>query len=79
MAEITEQTDVVTMDVTKEGNWYLAQGRDLSIFTEAETLEELKEKIREAITLHLSDGENGKYGLPPTPTVKVVYRFEETL
>ena len=64
MAKLRERTRCVTMIVTKEGDWYLARAEGLSIFTEAQTLDQLKANIREAVTLHLSDGENEKYGLP---------------
>ena len=62
----------VTMVVTKEGDHYLARAEGLSIFTEATWLDELKRNIREAVALHLEDGEHGRYGLPQNPMIEVV-------
>ena len=69
----------VTMVVTKEGDHYLARAKRLSIFTEATSLDELKRNIREAVELHLEDGEHKRYGLPPHPEIEVVYEFSERL
>ncbi len=73
------KTGTVTMVVTKEGDHYLARAERLSIFTEAESLDELKRNIREAVALHLDDGEHKRYGLSAEPAIKVVYAFSETL
>jgi len=67
------------MNVTKEDGHYLARAEGLSIFTEAESLDELKRNIREAVALHLEGGEHKKYGLPARPKIEVVYDFSETL
>ncbi len=69
----------VTMVVTKENGHYLARAKGLSIFTEAATLDDLKRNIREAVSLHLEDGEHKRYGLPAHPSIEVVYAFTETL
>lgn len=69
----------VTMVVTKEGEHYLARARGLSIFTEATSLDELKQNIREAVELHLEGGEHKRLGLPARPEIEVVYAFAETL
>jgi predicted RNase H-like HicB family nuclease len=69
----------VVMMVTKEGGHFLARAKELSIFTEAESLDELRRNIREVVALHLEDGEHKKYGLPPEPEIEVVYDFSETL
>lgn len=59
------------MNVTKEDGHYLARAEGLSIFTEAESLDELKLNIREAVALHLEGGEYKKYGLPAHPKIEV--------
>ena len=73
------QLQTVTMFVTKEDDHYLARAKGLSIFTEAATLDELKRNIREAVELHLEDGEHKQYGLPAKPAIEVVYAFLERL
>lgn len=67
----------MTFVVAKEGDWYLARAQGLSIFTEATSLDQLKANIKEAVALHLGDGEHKRYGLPSEPTIKVVYEFDE--
>lgn len=59
------------MLVTKEGDHCLARAQGLSIFTEAKSLDELKQNIREAVELHLEDGEHKRYGLPSSPKIEV--------
>jgi hypothetical protein len=61
------------MVVTKEGDHYLARAKGLSIFTEAQSLDELRRNIREAVGLHLEGGEHRRYGLPPRPRIEVIY------
>ena len=67
------------MIVSKEDDWYLARAEGLSIFTEAKSLDELKKKIREAVDLHLDEGQHQKYGLPANPAIRLIYRFDEYL
>ena len=76
---VKEATAIVTMLVSKEGDWYIARAEGLSIFTEATSLDELRQNIREAVALHLEGGEHERYGLPPNPAIEVVYAFSETL
>jgi hypothetical protein len=73
------KTDPVRMRVTREGDHYLARAEGMSIFTEARSLDELKSNIREAVELHLEDGEHERYGLSAHPAIEVVYEFSETL
>jgi len=57
--------------------YYVASCEDLGVFTQGETLEELRRNLREAVDLSLADGENEEYGLPPSPAIWFVY--EESL
>jgi len=57
--------------------FYIASCEELGVFTQGETLEELRRNLREAIDLSLADGENEEYGLPPSPAIWLVY--EEVL
>ena len=74
-----EKAKSLRMVVTKDGNHYLARAENLSIFTEAMSLDELKRNIREAVALHLEGAEYDRYGLSSDPTIEVVYDFSETL
>jgi predicted RNase H-like HicB family nuclease len=55
----------------------IASCPELGVFTQGETLEELKRNLREAVDLSLADGENEEVGLPPSPAIWLVY--EEAL
>lgn len=66
--------------ITKDEEGWHAQAEGISIFTEGDTLEELKENIKKAVRVHLADGEYKKYGLSsPTPKIFLAYDYEESL
>ena len=67
----TSKVRSITMVVSREGDYYLARAKGLSIFTEAPSLDELKRNIKEVVALHLDDGEHKKYGLPANPAIRV--------
>jgi len=79
MAKVRTPPAHLTFIISKEDDWYLARAEGLSIFTEARTVEELKRNIKEAVALHLGEGEHQKYGLPSRPAIKLVYNFDEFL
>ncbi len=53
--------------------YFIASCQELGVYTQGETLEELKKNLREAVELSLADGEHEEYGLPPSPTIWLVY------
>ncbi|MGQ9626660.1 MAG: hypothetical protein ACUVV0_07120 [Anaerolineae bacterium] len=62
----------------RRGEKYLiASCEELRVFTQAETFEELKKNLKEAVELSLASGEHEEYGLPPSPAIWLVY--EETI
>jgi predicted RNase H-like HicB family nuclease len=70
----------LTFVVTKDEDGWHARAEGLSIFTEGDTLDELKANIKEAARVHLSDGEYSKYGFDsPTPSIRLVFKYEEQL
>lgn len=57
-----------------------SQAEGISIFTEGDTLEELKDNIKRAVRVHLADGEYKKYGLfSENPKISLAYNYEEPL
>ena len=65
--------------ITKDEEGWYAQAEGISIFTEGDTLEELKDNIKEAVKVHLCDGEYKKYGLSSeTPAIHLAFRYEES-
>ena len=67
----------VAVRAHREERFYVASCEELGIFTQGETLEELRHNVREAVDLTLADGENEGYGLPPSPAIWFMY--EESL
>lgn len=66
--------------ITKDEDGWHAQAEGISIFTEGDTLEELKENIKKAVRVHLADGEYKKYGLSSeNPKISLTYNYEESL
>ena len=60
---------VIQFHVYKGDKYYIAEGLDLPVVTQAKTLDELAKNIEEAVSLHL-EGENpADYSLAPEPSV----------
>ncbi|HID86647.1 MAG TPA: type II toxin-antitoxin system HicB family antitoxin [Anaerolineae bacterium] len=76
--EVSLQTKQYVVARARRGEkYFIASCPELGVFTQGETLEELKRNLREAVDLSLADGENEEYGLPPSPAIWLVY--EEAL
>ena len=66
---------IIQFQISKEGNYYTANGVDLPVITQAKTLDKLTRNIKEAISLHL-EGENlTKYNLTPEPSVLINFEL----
>ncbi|MCP4364517.1 MAG: 2-oxoisovalerate dehydrogenase [Planctomycetes bacterium] len=76
----SEQKNSIRFSVTKDEDGWHAQAEGMSIFTEGDTLEELKANIKEAVQVHLSDGEYKKYRLSSeNPEIFLAFHYEEAL
>lgn len=75
-----KEKDSIRFLVTKDEDGWHAQAEGISIFTEGDTLEELKGNIKDAVKVHLCDGEYKKYGLSSeTPAICLAFHYEESL
>jgi len=68
---------VVVARAHRGEKFYVATVEELGVFTQGETLDELRRNLREAVDLSLANGESEEYGLPPSPAIWLVY--EEAL
>ncbi|MCI0565685.1 type II toxin-antitoxin system HicB family antitoxin [bacterium] len=68
---------IIQFTITKGDRYFVAQGVDLPIVTQGETLDELTHNIREAVDLALENENASEFGLTPTPSVLV--NFEHAL
>ena len=57
------------MRISRGDHQFVAECLDLPIVTQAHTLDELTENIREAIGLHLQGEDLSALGLAPNPTI----------
>ncbi len=60
---------IIQFKIEKGDKYYVAQGVDLPIVTQAKTLDKLAANINEALALHLGHENLAKLGLSPRPSV----------
>ena len=60
---------IIQFHVSKGEKYYVAEGIDLPVVTQAKTLDELMANIKEAVELHLSGESRIEYDLAPEPSV----------
>lgn len=78
MASIMKQVvmkNIIQFRISKGDSYYIAEGVDLPIVTQAKTLDELTQNIQEAVELQL-EGENlTDFDLGPDPSVLVNFEL----
>jgi predicted RNase H-like HicB family nuclease len=60
---------VIQFHVYKGENYYIAEGVDLPVVTQAKSLDELAKNVEEAVALQLSDEDPADYSLVARPSV----------
>ena len=60
---------VIQFHVYKGDKYYIAEGLDLPVVTQAKSLDELAKNIEEAVSLHLADENPANYSLVAEPSV----------
>ncbi len=66
---------ILQFNISKGDDFYVAQGVDVPVITQAKTLDELVVNINEAVELHL-EGENlADAGIAETPSVLVNFEL----
>ena len=68
---------IIQFQISKGDTYYIAQGIDLAIVTQAKTLDELIKNILEATALHLEDEDPADFGLFPSPLVLVNFELPQ--
>ena len=59
----------IQVRISRGEQQFVAECLDLPVITQATTLDELAENIREAIGLHLEDEDVAALGFAPNPTI----------
>jgi predicted RNase H-like HicB family nuclease len=67
---------IIQVHIHKGDKYYVAECLDLPVVTQAETLDELAENIKEAISLHLVDEDLADFDLAPAPSVLASFEIE---
>lgn len=60
---------IIQFHIYKGDRYYIAQGIDLPVVTQGETLDELTENIKEAVELQLKGENLSDFDLIPKPSV----------
>ena len=61
--------NIVQIHIYKGEKYYIAEGVDLPIVTQAKTLDELVKNIKEAVELQLAGENLSDFNLAPNPSV----------
>ncbi len=67
---------IIHVRIVKGEKQYLAESLDLPVVTQAKTLDELAENLREAISLHLRGEDPAELGLAENPPVVVSFALD---
>jgi predicted RNase H-like HicB family nuclease len=65
--------DTVHAVVTRGHGWYVAECLEIAVVTQARTLDELVENVREAVSLHLSGEQEKATGVVAEPRISLTY------
>lgn len=68
---------IIQFQISKGDKYYIAQGVDLAIVTQAKTLDELAKNILEATALHLEGEDPADFGLFPSPSVLINFELPQ--
>lgn len=68
---------ILQFSISKGEKNYIAQAVDFPIFTEAETLDQLIENIKEASDLHFKDENLSEYGFIPKPSLLINFEVPQ--
>jgi predicted RNase H-like HicB family nuclease len=61
--------NIIYFYVHKGEKYYIAEGVNLPIVTQAKTLDKLAKNIKEAVELHLEGEDLSNYNLNPNPSI----------
>jgi predicted RNase H-like HicB family nuclease len=61
--------NIIYFYIHKGEKYYIAEGVGFPVVTQAETLDELAENIKEAVELHLEGEDLSDYNLNPNPSI----------
>lgn len=66
---------IIQISVSKSGKYYVAEGMDLPVITQAKTLDELTKNIKEVIELYLEGEDLTELDISPSPSILLNYEL----
>jgi predicted RNase H-like HicB family nuclease len=66
---------IIQFNISKGKKYYIASGVDFPVVTQAKSLDELIQNIREAVSLHLEGEEASNSNLNPSPSIMVGFEL----
>lgn len=66
---------IIQISVSKSGKYYVAEGVDLPVVTQAKTLDELTKNIQEVIELYLEGEDLAELDIAPSPSILLNYEL----
>ena len=69
---------IIQFHIYKGDKYYVAEGVDLPVVTQAKTLDELAKNIKEAVDLHLKGEAPANFNLAPHPSVLMNFELPMT-
>ena len=66
------QRSVIHAIAHRDGDTYVAECMEVAVVTQAETLDQLIENLRDAISLHLEGEDLGEMGLAENPRIQII-------
>ena len=67
---------IIQVHIHKGEKYYVAECLDLPVVTQAETLDELADNLKEALALHLEDEDLAEFGFAPDPSILATFELE---
>jgi predicted RNase H-like HicB family nuclease len=67
---------IIQVHIHKGEKYYVAECLDLPVVTQAETLDELADNLKEALALHLEDEDLSEFDLAPNPSILASFELE---
>ena len=68
---------IIQFKITQSEDTYVAEGVDLAIVTEADTLDQLVKNISEAVELHFEDEDTSALEFCPNPSILLNYEIPQ--
>ena len=67
---------IIQVHIHKGEKYYIAECLDLPVVTQAETLDQLADNLKEAWALHLEDEDIAEFGFAPDPSILASFELE---